>query len=724
MKNICDICGKEFEGYGNNPAPLEGRICCDACNKTYVIPARLKKIDVKSKLGDASMETPQITELRKKIGYLISDEVRAIDGYDEALKTVDLSEDQRKTLEEIRNDEIDHTNKLNEIYKGLMTGAIEDDLTEDASNLKESFAGGYDPTTINTELETEPNVQDGLIESVSNVVEKIGNLSTAAEDCDEKVKDAKSWIVGKTYRQKVNSKQGYEDWEFTGKTMKGPDGKILHAMKSMDLGTQWFDEDELNEMNIIDDDQDVQETLKENEISSSVTDAKMTVDRMIQIITPIVSDYAKKKGVEDYWKIHKNGKNVSVGMELGYRDMDKLCDILNAKLAPLTDSYFEPADAGLIETTVFDSAIRDMSIKDMLIPSDQKILIRVVKDMSYPRSPSYSIEDFKKELYNKTVGWDIGSRITSSKQESDPERYRVVFEGIGTRYSVLSVTLYRTKSKTYIVVRMQDENGSEITLGTKPTKDSAIKDSNLSNAYAELKKYYPNARVSMTNNTLIVSNVNELGSGIKNFLTNLNKKYGKSVSGFGGRPTNEPRITNNEALLFINDSDTVNDIGEITVGSKYRFEEKYGNQPLTVTELGETVKLSLDNSKTYLRIPREKFEDMVRTGRLDNTDTTTIEQYGAIKTGDRKVVDFKSDELVNEIRTKFNSLGKSKIDAYIEQLKAQGGYKDFATRLVWYLLHSTTSSRDISDWYYKYDVNDDHITRAGKDALRRMGINL
>lgn len=530
MKNICDICGKEFEGYGNNPAPLEGRICCDACNKTYVIPARLKKIDVKSKLGDASMETPQITELRKKIGYLISEEVRAIDDYDEALKTVDLSEDQRKTLEEIRNDEIDHTNKLNEIYKGLMTGAVEDDLTEDASNLEESFAGGYDPTTINTELETEPNVQDGLIESVSNVVEKIGNLSTAAEDCGEKVKDAKSWIVGKTYRQKVNSKQGYEDWEFTGKTLKGPDGKILHAMKSMDLGTQWFDEDELNEMNIIDDDQDVQKTLKENEISSSVTDAKMTVDRMIQIITPIVSDYAKKKGVEDYWKIHKNGKNVSVGMELGYRDMDKLCDILNAKLAPLTDSYFEPADAGLIETTVFDSAIRD--------------------------------------------------------------------------------------------------------------------------------------------------------------------------------------------------SDTVNDIGEITVGSKYRFEERYGNQPLTVMEVGETVKLSLDNSKTYIRVPREKFESMVKSGKLDNTDTTTIEQYGAIKTGDRRVVDFKSDELVNEIRTKFNSLGKSKIDAYVEQLKAKGGYKDLATRLVWDLLHSTTSSRDISDWYYKYDVNDNHITNAGKEALKRMGINL
>lgn len=530
MKNICDICGKEFEGYGNNPAPLDGNICCDICNKTYVIPARLKKLSITSKLGDAGIETPQITELRKKIGYLISEEVRAIDDYDEALKTVDLSEDQRKTLEEIRNDEIDHTNKLNEIYKSLMTGEVEEDLTEDASNLEESFAGGYDPATINTELETEPNVQDGIIETVSNVVEKIGNLSTAAED----------------------------------------------------------------------DEQDVQKTLKENEISSSVTDAKMTVDRMIQIITPIVSDYAKKKDVEDYWKIHKNGKNVSVGMELGYRDMDKLCDILNAKLAPLTDSYFEPADAGLIETTVFDSAIRDESD------------LQLLKNYFSENQPNKKME-LRHKL--KSMGYEEG------------------VSGVNNR----ELMWVKLNGKKYEVRNLK--------------------------------------------------NVTPLDNAIK-------------------------------------DSDTVNDIGEITVGSKYRFEEKYGNQPLTVTELGETVKLSLDNSKTYLRIPREKFEDMVRTGRLDNTDTTTIKQYGEIKAGDRKIGDFKSDELVSEIRTKFNSIGKSKIEQYVEKLKAAGGYKDLITRLVWDLLHATTKSREISDWYDKYDVNDNHITNAGKDALRKLGINL
>lgn len=42
-KKICCICGKEFnEGFGNNPWPVkkEGE-CCNYCNATVVIPARL-----------------------------------------------------------------------------------------------------------------------------------------------------------------------------------------------------------------------------------------------------------------------------------------------------------------------------------------------------------------------------------------------------------------------------------------------------------------------------------------------------------------------------------------------------------------------------------------------------------------------------------------------------------------------------------------------------------
>ena len=45
-KHICCICGKEFEGYGNNPYPLvedENAVCCDECN-VKVIEARLTAI--------------------------------------------------------------------------------------------------------------------------------------------------------------------------------------------------------------------------------------------------------------------------------------------------------------------------------------------------------------------------------------------------------------------------------------------------------------------------------------------------------------------------------------------------------------------------------------------------------------------------------------------------------------------------------------------------------
>lgn len=38
----CCICGEKFTGWGNNPAPVKtlGE-CCDACNSSVVVPARL-----------------------------------------------------------------------------------------------------------------------------------------------------------------------------------------------------------------------------------------------------------------------------------------------------------------------------------------------------------------------------------------------------------------------------------------------------------------------------------------------------------------------------------------------------------------------------------------------------------------------------------------------------------------------------------------------------------
>lgn len=52
----CCICGKSFKGYGNNPYPVDmhpDHKCCDQCNATVVIPARLNRIIHHNKIYDA-----------------------------------------------------------------------------------------------------------------------------------------------------------------------------------------------------------------------------------------------------------------------------------------------------------------------------------------------------------------------------------------------------------------------------------------------------------------------------------------------------------------------------------------------------------------------------------------------------------------------------------------------------------------------------------------------
>jgi hypothetical protein len=53
IEQKCCICGVIFNGYGNNPAPVKmlGR-CCDRCNSTYVISARLRNIMENKKGGE------------------------------------------------------------------------------------------------------------------------------------------------------------------------------------------------------------------------------------------------------------------------------------------------------------------------------------------------------------------------------------------------------------------------------------------------------------------------------------------------------------------------------------------------------------------------------------------------------------------------------------------------------------------------------------------------
>ena len=45
MKTNCCICGKEIIGFGNNPWPIKNSgCCCDECNSTVVIQARIEML--------------------------------------------------------------------------------------------------------------------------------------------------------------------------------------------------------------------------------------------------------------------------------------------------------------------------------------------------------------------------------------------------------------------------------------------------------------------------------------------------------------------------------------------------------------------------------------------------------------------------------------------------------------------------------------------------------
>jgi len=49
----CSICKKDYDGWGNNAEPVNSGRCCDGCNWTQVIPARLMNFaKPKVKVGD------------------------------------------------------------------------------------------------------------------------------------------------------------------------------------------------------------------------------------------------------------------------------------------------------------------------------------------------------------------------------------------------------------------------------------------------------------------------------------------------------------------------------------------------------------------------------------------------------------------------------------------------------------------------------------------------
>ena len=845
MKQKCDICGKSFEGYGNNPAPLEGKVCCDNCNKTYVIPARLKQLKVTGKMNDdinevnkkveelnsianadeepeTNVDTPSDFNLREHIGFLIKDEVEAIEGYDKALIKADLTPEDTSVLEEIRNDELDHVSKLNSIYEKLAKGAIEEDnsLADDAfgeikkniqsrreggipaqtpkvdedstdkinpdeisfndagehqeqmaqrqyeqlkreldeidkeidrndnnpryniesahkkideienkikqlkkvfgyalkdeSNLEESFEGGYDPATVNEPISdkcVKDDLLSGIVGAIGNVTNRIGKLSTAATDADnlkesseevptfvegeETMDDSNSEIInkvkelggkrkqngasgylgfffaspqsaeafekylnskgihyntngsqyyvriddsnikdsiqkGRVYRETVNSQQGYEDWEFTGNTKKGPDGKTLYAMKS-DRGVQWFDEDEVKNMKIQDANPIVVDSVVYKKGSRVVLE--FTYDGRKRWIVVDNSQYHGEKvykggGIVEY------SKNAAIKTANDFDTMDRL-----EKQSGGKSWYKEWMSGNHDEETCITDPIKDASPEVTKVASIVKNIPSIFDMPAALKKAGLKAESYNGVVFVKINGKEVmivsKNRVDVGPNDLVQGNYAI---GLNDDYQDVQESLKENEISNSIenntnksITDGWEGKTVNTTMGSGVVTECGVKNG---------KRYW---KVKLDNlNTFIVTNEIEFNGFKYNYRDNA----------------------------FIKDSDTVNDIGKTIVGSKYRWEERYSNHPLTVIEAGETVKLSLDNSNTYVRIPKEKFEQLVKDGKLNSVDTELIEGYGRIKTNKDKKFSIKVGDRTFVVKAKDKKSAVSKLK---KSLKKNGG---------------------------------------------------
>jgi hypothetical protein len=45
-KKVCSICKKPYTGFDNNADPVNDGRCCDRCNESVVVPARIRLLNL------------------------------------------------------------------------------------------------------------------------------------------------------------------------------------------------------------------------------------------------------------------------------------------------------------------------------------------------------------------------------------------------------------------------------------------------------------------------------------------------------------------------------------------------------------------------------------------------------------------------------------------------------------------------------------------------------
>lgn len=751
----CVICNKEYEGYGNNAEPIAKGMCCDNCNITYVIPARLKQLRVENKLNDSTLQECRDgdTQLRRFTGNLIREEVNAVEQYDDTMRENKLTPEQQTTLEEIRNDEIDHTNKLNNIYQGLKEGAIEDSkvyhitkeqwdkipsdykmvdpqtkekkvfaafiypnggttlLTEgkhfiiDESNLEESFAGKYDPADVNEPLDNYP-MQDGIYSTLWGAIESVGrNLSKGrrfsgkdledSNNLEESAFDIGTFNSGQSgdVSQKENEEMVenmrdaaltendiYEALEQVYKGSELGTLSVANIMTTVNRVTGRTPERKLAEkvyndiQNSVydsalkDDVQEVQPTLEENEISNSVEDTKckdanIHFDDLRRFC--IRHDYYTHGSISDYNNLFTNCEKWTleeIAMDIAEHSAGVLASEVLANLKrefknAVRDSIQDDLDRDIYEGWTprdfinelepqFKYAVDRFNSKDDVkewCMSNQPYYKKYV-----PEVVSYFVKKWESaknnSLYDNDEVYGDGEEVEEQIEELNENTVEARDSKDYSQY--VGRNLYEVAKELGITGwnRMEDSftytfyNGNQSIefetdgRGTIKGVKTNVKDCNTVMDGETFTDYYK-AKKRAEQLGLKEAEYGDLSNGTAYCYWNKSgdrdddaEVYVEYRWGKDGKP------------IPLHDSDTVNDIGMYSVGDKYRWEEKYGNAQLTLMCVCEddTIKLSLDNADMYVKIPREKFEGMLRDGIIVATDTLRIDGYDRIKTKDSK----------------------------------------------------------------------------------------
>lgn len=217
-KKVCVICGKEYDGYGNNAQPVKDGKCCDKCNQEVVIPARLKKMGLKEEAEDLDID--------KKVEIMEP----------ETLDDLELEKEESNNKEDCC---VDDSKLIELLHKFLEKEGLELDgkgeeeqhfielyhevVCPNCSDTDEESVDDIDKEGVqNIEPEVEDNESDELLEQVQKLLK---------ENCDlkEKVKNLQTEkAVSGTKVNKLNEELN------TFKSVAASAGKKALEMKNLE----------------------------------------------------------------------------------------------------------------------------------------------------------------------------------------------------------------------------------------------------------------------------------------------------------------------------------------------------------------------------------------------------------------------------------------------------------------------------------------------------------